>query len=129
MDPELLLSDKLMARKTPTALKKVRAICLALPDTKETLTWDKPHFRVGDKIFCGFGDENGTTTIGFKLKKPHAAIVVKLPGFSVAPYVGRHGWVSLDADTIEDWDEVSDMIHESYRLIAPKKSLAKLDEK
>ena len=109
------------------ALKRLREICLALPDTKETLTWGKPHFRVGEKIFCGFGEEDGRLTTGFKLTKPHHAIVVKLPGFWVAPYVGRHGWVSLDVDFIDEWDEVADMILESYRLIAPKKSLMKLE--
>ncbi len=31
----------------------MRKICLSLPDTKETLTWGEPHFRVGDKIFAG----------------------------------------------------------------------------
>ena len=36
-------------------LARVREICLALPDTKETLTWGSPYFRVGDKIFAGYG--------------------------------------------------------------------------
>ena len=42
--------------KIDRALARLRKICLALPDTKETLTWGEPHFRVGEKIFCGFGD-------------------------------------------------------------------------
>lgn len=35
--------------------EKVSALCLALPGTKLTMTWGSPHFRVGEKIFCGFG--------------------------------------------------------------------------
>ncbi|MFN0006698.1 MAG: hypothetical protein ACKVXR_02230 [Planctomycetota bacterium] len=48
------------------ALARFRAICLSLPDTKETLTWGKPHFRVGEKIFAGFGDEGGADLVTAK---------------------------------------------------------------
>ena len=112
--------------KTDAALAKIRKICLSLPDTKETMTWGKPHFRVGEKIFAGYGEENGKCVVGFKLEMAHASIAVQVPGFSRAPYVGHKGWVSLETDSVKDWDEVREMILESYRLIAPKKSLAKL---
>ena len=108
-------------------LEKLRAICLALPDTKETPTWGKPHFRVGEKIFCGYGEEGGKTTIGFKLEMAHAAARIEDPRFEKAPYVGHKGWVSMDAASVTDWDEVRELVLESYRLIAPKRSLAKLD--
>lgn len=115
-----------MAR-TDAALAKIRKICLSLPDTKETMTWGKPHFRVGEKIFAGHGEENGKRVVGFKLEMAHASLAVQVPGFSRAPYVGHKGWVSLETDSVKDWNEVREMILESYRLIAPKKSLAKLD--
>jgi predicted DNA-binding protein (MmcQ/YjbR family) len=111
--------------KSDPILSKVRQICLALPDTKETITWGKPHFRVGDKIFAGYGAEDGRTSIGCKLEMQHAAALVKLPGFAKAPYVGHKGWVSIDPAVASDWDHLRELIHESYRLIAPKKSLAK----
>ena len=38
-------------------LKQFRKACLAFPDTVETITWGSPHFRVANKIFCGFGKE------------------------------------------------------------------------
>ncbi len=112
---------------TDAALAKIRKICLSLPDTKETMTWGKPHFRVGEKIFAGYGEEDGKRVVGFKLEMAHANLAVQVPGFSRAPYVGHKGWVSLETDSVKDWDEVREMILESYRLIAPKKSLAKLD--
>jgi predicted DNA-binding protein (MmcQ/YjbR family) len=115
-----------MAKQDPI-LAKVRQICLALPDTKETLTWGKPHFRVGDKIFAGYGAEGDKQVLGFKLQMDHAAARIKDPRFARAPYVGHKGWVSLDAAQIDDWDDVCSMILESYTLIAPKKSLAKLE--
>jgi predicted DNA-binding protein (MmcQ/YjbR family) len=105
--------------KTDPALARMRAICLALPDTRETLTWGAPHFRVGDKIFASCGAHKGRMAIGFKLTKPHAEAVIHDPRFERAPYVGRHGWVSMHASMIDDWSAVRAMIHESYSLIAP----------
>lgn len=112
--------------RTDATLERIRKICLALPDTKETLTWGSPHFRVGDKIFAGWGEEGEGPRLGFKLERAHAEAVLDDPCFTRAPYVGRYGWVSLDVARFKDWDQVRDMLHESYRLIAPKSSLAKL---
>lgn len=109
-----------MTRADPR-LAKVRAICLSFPNTKETLTWGKPHFRVGEKIFAGYGEERGLSVIGFKLEMRHAADIVRDPRFWKAPYVGHKGWVSMDVSGVSDWDEVRRLIHESYLLIAPKK--------
>ena len=114
-----------MSKPNPV-LTRVRAICLSLPDTKETPTWGQPHFRVGEKIFAGCGEEKGRVSIGFKLEMKHAREIVKDPRFSPAPYVGHKGWVSMDGRKVSDWDELRELILESYELIAPKKSLAKL---
>jgi len=115
-----------MAKKS-SALDRIREICLALPDTKETLTWGKPHFRVGDKIFAGFGEENGKAVIGFKLTMPHAHSIIENPRFWPAPYVGHRGWVSMDTSGVDDWDQVRQLVLESYRLIAPKRTVKLLD--
>ena len=117
-----------MAKKQkPSALDRMREICLALPDTKETPTWGKPHFRVGEKIFAGFGEENGRAVIGFKLTMPHAKAIIENPRFWPAPYVGHRGWVSMDTTGLEDWEQVRELVLESYRLIAPKRTVKLLD--
>ena len=109
--------------KSQEVLTRVREICLALPDTKETPTWGKPHFRVGEKIFAGC--EEGV--VGMKLDKGHAtALIAADPRCTRAPYVGHAGWISMDLSGPVNWDEVCELILESYRLIAPKRSLAKL---
>ena len=112
--------------KPETILAKMREICLSLPDTKETLTWGQPHFRVGEKIFAGCGDHKGRLTIGFKLEMDHADALVQDDRFQRAPYVGHKGWVSMDAAEIRSWGEVKMLVLESYQLIAPKKTFARL---
>jgi len=47
--------------------------------------------------------------------------------FFSPPFVGQ-GWVGVYLDVPVDWTEVREIIVESYRMIAPKKLLAELDE-
>jgi predicted DNA-binding protein (MmcQ/YjbR family) len=108
--------------------KKIREIYLSLPDTKETPTWGSPHFRVGEKIFGGFDEEDGRTIIGFKLEMEHAAAMIASDRrFARAPYVGHKGWVKMDVTGVKDWEEVRTLVQESYRLIAPKRLVAQLN--
>ena len=118
-----------MPKQTPTklagalgeaALARLRAICSALPDSRETLTWGSPHFRIDDKIFCGIGDEKGRLTIGFKLEMDHAHALVQDERFWPSPYVGRHGWVTTEVTPKTNWRQIKAFVEESYGLIAPK---------
>ncbi|RYZ06452.1 MAG: MmcQ/YjbR family DNA-binding protein [Myxococcales bacterium] len=109
-----------------SALAKISALCLALPETKLTMTWGSPHFRVGEKIFCGFGEEDGKQTLGVKLRMGHAQALVQEPRFWPSKYVGKHGWVTMDVKQRKSWAEVAALIRESYELVAPRASRAKL---
>ncbi|HEY3587624.1 MAG TPA: MmcQ/YjbR family DNA-binding protein [Myxococcaceae bacterium] len=109
-------------------LTEMRRICLALPETTETPTWGEPHFRVRGKIFAGCGNHGGVLTIGFKLEREHADQAIRDPRFARAPYVGQHGWISMDAKGVRDWDEVRALVLESYRLIAPKALWAEVQD-
>ena len=48
--------------------------------------------------------------------------------FFVPPYVGHHGWVGIWLDSELDWDEVADLVDESYRMTAPKRLCALLNQ-
>ena len=43
------------------------------------------------------------------------------------PYAGKAGWVGAYLDKKPDWDGIADLLHDAYRLTAPKKLLAKLE--
>ena len=46
--------------------------------------------------------------------------------FFVPPYVGSKGWIGAYLDVEQDWDELAELIDESYRMTAPKKLVAQL---
>ena len=109
-------------------LAKLRKVCLKLPQTKETLTWGKPHFRVGEKIFCGCGENAGRPSLGLKMERNESVLMMKGPGIEKAPYSRPgDGWVSIDPNVFDDWDEIERFIIGSFRLIVPKRVSAILD--
>ena len=114
--------------KGRSVLDHMRAICLALPDTKETLTWGQPHFRVGEKIFAGCGEEKGRVVDRVQARQgPRGRDVVKDPRFWRAPYCRPQG-LGLDGRRRRgDWDELRPLVLESYELIAPRRTVARLD--
>lgn len=123
-DPKV--GNRLAKKMDP--LGKLREICLTLPDARETLTRGEAQFRVGDKIFAGYAVPDGTPGISFKLELWHADIVVQDPRFRRSKYFGSSGWVWMNLTDKIDWNQVRELVLESYALIAPKRSVQKLRE-
>jgi predicted DNA-binding protein (MmcQ/YjbR family) len=121
--------EPLTASETAALLDHVRDIVRRLPSTTEVEAWGHPTFRVNDKIFVGYGVENGTATLGVKTTPDmQAALVSSDPRFSVAAYVGKSGWVSMSLAGAVDLAEVEALVRGSYRLVAPTKLVRQLDE-
>ncbi len=107
-------------------LKKLRSLCLSLPETSETSSWGHPNFKAGKKTFVAFERVKQRASIAFRLD---AADVDRLLGrkeFFVTPY-GRGLWVSLWADGRIDWRAVNDLVARSYRVVALKRMLKALE--
>jgi hypothetical protein len=106
------------------SLNRLRAICLALPETEERETWGDATFRVRDKIFVlGRG---GTASIDAAVCKARPGVQGMLVAadparFFVPAYVGHNGWVGINLTAATDWDELADLVTESYRMTAPKR--------
>jgi hypothetical protein len=49
--------------------------------------------------------------------------------FFVPPYVGPKGWIGVQLGDEVAWDELAELVIESYRMIAPKGMTALLDER
>ena len=106
-------------------LTQLRKLSAKLPESNERETWGHPTFRVGEKIYASFGVGESGASVSCKQTHLDQAVLVKDPRFSVARYVGRHGWISIRADEVK-WPMIEDLVVKSYRLIAPKKLSARL---
>jgi predicted DNA-binding protein (MmcQ/YjbR family) len=114
-------------KKYNEALKKVRSLCLALPEAREVEAWEHPTFRARKKMFAGFGQDEGKLTLGLKVGFERQEQLLKDDRFFPTPYAARQGWVSLWIDSKTDWGEVSGLIVEAYRQVALKRMLEALD--
>jgi len=109
------------------AYDRFRGLCLQLPETSEVFVeeWGHPTFRVGPKLkmfaSCSPPDHEHFS-IGMKVEKAHQQALVQTDRrFAVAAYVGKHGWITVDASGPLDWDEIRELVVESYVLNAPRR--------
>lgn len=115
-------------------LARLRRICLALPGAAEKESHGHPNFYTR-KVFAVFGgvvkgDHDSDRWSQSVLVLPdllqrEAALTDER--FFVPAYYGPYGWVGLDFRAAEvDWDEVADLVEQSYRNTAPASLLGQL---
>jgi predicted DNA-binding protein (MmcQ/YjbR family) len=111
---------------TERTLHRLRALCLAFPESSEHPSWGHPNFKAGTKTFAAFEPVKGRPSIAFRLDPMDVALLLQRDGFFTTPY-GRGLWVSLWADGPVDWKLVKRLLDRSYRLVALKRMVAALD--
>ncbi len=117
---------------TKGAAARIRAICLALPEAEEKPFGGHtaPAYRVRDKLFVMTAEDGSSMTM--KAPKGVQGILVHADPerFFVPKYVGSKGWVGVRLDRREepDWDEMGELIIESYCMTAPKRLVAQWEQ-
>lgn len=117
-------------------LARVRTLALALPEADEKVSHGRPAFFT-KKVFCIYG--GALKVDGEWVQHPHSLLVqvsederhalVEDPRVFVPAYWGPSGWIGVDLDDATDWDEVGELLEESFRLTAPKRAITTLDSK
>ncbi len=123
-----------MFRDDDPVLARVKELALALPDAQMKVSHGRPAFFTR-KVFAYYG---GSVRVDGEWVD-HARCVMVLPGevdraglledprTFVPAYLGPSGWLGLDLDGDTDWDEVAELVTESFRLTAPARLVAELD--
>lgn len=107
---------------------EVRELALSFPEAYEESPWGDRVVKVRKKIFAFAGVHEGR--FGLTVKLPESgARVLEQPWASPTGYgLGKHGWVSatLQRDTVGR-DQILAWLEESYRAVAPKTLIRKLE--
>jgi hypothetical protein len=119
---------------SPDRLERLRKLCLSFPETDERLDHGDPKWTVNGKGFATQKGnyEGGRPSVWFK---PTLADRKALPSsfpetFFVPPYTGSKGWLAMYLDRPKlNWAEVTELIEDSYRQMAPKRAVKALDER
>ena len=106
-------------------LVRLRSLALALPGAAEKLVVGHPAFYTR-KIFAYFAMsrkvdgvwENRPNTVSVVLPEDERLALLERPGASIPGYVAKSGSVSLDLDEDTDWDEIAELLEESFRQTA-----------
>jgi hypothetical protein len=113
-----------------TALDRVRAAALELPEAEERLSHGQPTFFVAGKQFAQFrqnhhGDERTVVCVRTSSLDEQAMLLESDPEtYSRPAYLHHAGWISIDlrGESV-DWTHVADRIAESWELAAPRRLL------
>ena len=114
-------------------LARLRRACLALPETTERLSHGEPTWFVRDaKVFVSYADRHHDDRVGFwgaARDGVQSDLVAAEPErFFRPPYVGGRGWLGVYLDVPDvDWGRVGDLVEDAYRVVAPKRLVARLD--
>lgn len=115
-------------------LTRLREIALALPGAKEKRSVGHPSFFT-TKVFAWVGMSAKVDgewhrfphSVSVFLPEGERAAILEDPRGYVPGYIGPHGWVGLHLDEDTDWQEVAELIEESFRQTAGKRLIAELD--
>jgi hypothetical protein len=106
----------------------LRTLALGFPETYEELTWgEHPTFRVRKKIFAILSADELSVRVKATKEAQDALVGSEPETFFVPSHVGRHGWVGVELDRV-DQQELEELLEEAWRLTAPKKMVRAFDE-
>jgi predicted DNA-binding protein (MmcQ/YjbR family) len=109
---------------TAGMLKNMRDICLALPEAVEIIDgFGHKTFKINGKSFVISGKNENGFNLSFKSDRETQELLLQKENFYKTPYIGQHGWVSIQNPAENDWDELTDLIQEAYLRAAPKRMI------
>lgn len=115
------------APENERTLAKLRELCLALPDSSESINHGRPCFVVNKKTFAMFLDDHHRDgRVAIWCKAPPGAQMMIVEGdpirYFVPPYVGPSGWIGARLDRGPDWGAVAALVAESHAMTAKPKA-------
>ncbi|WHY97143.1 MmcQ/YjbR family DNA-binding protein [Peribacillus simplex] len=114
---------------TEAMLEIARNICLALPEAVEHIDgFGHNTFKINGKSFVISGESEKGFSLSFKSDRETQELLLQKENFFKTPYIGHHGWVSIQNPGRGDWDELTYLIKEAYLRAAPKRLVKKWNE-
>jgi predicted DNA-binding protein (MmcQ/YjbR family) len=113
-----------------SAESALRQHALSYPETYEEHPWGESAIKVKAKVFLFLSRHEGGLNLSLKLPQS-GRVALTFPFASPTGYgLGKSGWVTarFEADDDVPTDMLEQWIDESFRAVAPKRVVAKLDQ-
>jgi predicted DNA-binding protein (MmcQ/YjbR family) len=95
-------------------------------ETSEGLQFGQPVWRAGKKVFAQAYCYEERWRVAFWVGVHAQLLMTDDPRYTIPPYMGHNGWISLDVAKKHSERELQPLALESYRHFALKKMLAQL---
>ena len=107
----------------------IRAFAFRLPEAWEDHPWGDTVAKVGKKVFLFLGTPEADGTLAFSVKLPQSNDEALSMPFTVPTGYGlaRGNWVTVHAPPDAPLELFMAWIEESYRAVAPRALVARLD--
>lgn len=116
--------DPMRSRRAQAVLKRLRAICLAWPETSEASQFGAPSWRAGKKTFALAHYDKKRLKLSFWVGVDQQALLTADERYSLPQYMGHIGWIDLDVTDECDWREIRPLALFSYRHFALRRMIA-----
>jgi len=121
---------------------RIRSVCLSLPEAHEEQAWVGTRWRIRTRTFAhvlevdsgwppayarAAGVDGPATILMFRSSSPELEALLR----SGHPFFGtpwRPDEVGLVLEAAVDWDEIAELLTESYRVLAPRTLTRLLDQ-
>ena len=120
----------MLAADPQVPLERVRALCLALPESAEKMSHGANAFSVAGKMFAYFNHNHhgdGMTVVSVKTtgRDEQDLLMEADPDlYSWPAYIGPSGWIAMNVAADDtDWDHINERLKTSWKHAAPKKLL------
>lgn len=121
-------------------VERLRSICAGLPQISEEEAWLGVRWRIRQRtVVHVMSIDSARTTVlkgAFDVNEPYVAIALKCTapewqalvaqGYPFAASTWGHHIIAMHVTEQTDWDEVAELVTESYCLVAPKKLAAQV---
>ena len=112
----------------------LRSVCLALPEAYEEAAWVGTRWRIRKRTFAhvlvidsgwppayarAAGRDGPTSVMTFRSQAPELEALRSMGDPFFAP-MWRSDEVGLVLEEASDWDDIAELVTESYRVLAPK---------
>ncbi|MFC4149595.1 MmcQ/YjbR family DNA-binding protein [Micromonospora mangrovi] len=125
----------------PEILDRLRPVCLGLPETYEEPAWVGTRWRIRKRTFAHVlavgPDHPAARARAAATDQPFCVLTFRSPGDEIGGLIGgghpfyKPDWaadvVGMVLDGTVGWDEVAELLTESYRVLAPKRLAAQVD--
>lgn len=115
-----------MAQRSPVTYKTVCEIALAYPGVEEGTSYGTPALRVAGKFFARLREDGETLVVKISEHERDLLMTINPEVYYITEHYRNYGAVLVRLARIE-WEDLSDVIEQSWRRLAPHRLVAEYE--